>query len=323
MKQGKKRDLLECCGVHSAYSPDNSAAVTAHLQDLQRSFLRHLRAEGRAPNTLRLYRQAVTFFSRWLESEGRTATLDELNRPAIREWLAVLSDMHEPATVKVRYRGLHRFCTWLVDEGEITTHPMASLSPPTLKMKPVPVISDHELSALLKACNGREFVDRRDEALIRLLLDCGVRISEACGLRVDDLDLDQGMAIVLGKGSKVRPVYFSARTTRALDRYVRMRAQHRWAHLDALFLTQRGALSPDSARDRVRLRGQLAGIDDLHPHRFRHTFAHDFLMSGGQERDLKRLAGWSSDVMLERYGASAADARAKAAAQRLKRGDRV
>jgi site-specific recombinase XerD len=297
--------------------------VTSHLQDLQRSFLRHLRAEGRSPNTLRLYGQAVTFFSRWLESEGRTATLDELNRAAIREWLAVLSDTHEPGTVKVRYRGLHRFCSWLVDEGEITTNPMATLSPPTLKMKPVPVVTDDELVALLKACNGREFADRRDEALIRLLLDCGVRISEACGLRVDDIDLDQGMAIVKGKGSKVRPVYFSARTTRALDRYIRMRAQHRWAHLDALFLTQRGALSADGARDRVKLRGQLAGIDDLHPHRFRHTFAHDFLMSGGQERDLKRLAGWSSDVMLERYGASAADARAKAAAQRLKRGDRV
>ena len=87
-----------------------------------------------------------------------------------------------------------------------------------------------------------------------------------------------------------------------------MRSHHRWAHLDALFLTQRGPY-PRMVRDRV-LRGQLAGIEDLHPHRFRHTFAHDFLMSGGQERDLKRLAGWSSDVMLERYGASAADARA-------------
>ena len=297
--------------------------MTAHLQDLQRSFLRHLRAEGRSPATLRLYGQAVTFFSRWLEAEGRAATLEELNRPAIREWLAVLSDTHEPGTVKVRYRGLHRFCSWLVDEGELPDNPMSTLSPPTLQMKPVPVISDEELAALLKACNGKEFHDRRDEALIRLLLDCGVRVSEACGLRLDQLDLDQGMAIVNGKGSKVRPVYFSARTARALDRYVRIRARHRWAHLDALFLTQRGALSPDGARDRVRIRGTMAGIDALHPHRFRHTFAHDFLISGGGERDLKRLAGWSSDAMLERYGASAADARAKAAAQRLKRGDRV
>ncbi|MDQ6849425.1 MAG: tyrosine-type recombinase/integrase, partial [Actinomycetota bacterium] len=87
--------------------------------------------------------------------------------------------------------------------------------------------------------------------------------------------------------------------------------------------TQRGALSPDGARERMRVRGEMAGITDLHPHRFRHTWAHDFLMSGGQERDLKRLAGWTSDVMLERYGASSADARAKAAAQRMKRGDRV
>jgi site-specific recombinase XerD len=297
--------------------------VAAHLQDLQRSFLRHLRAEGRSPATLRLYGQAVRFFSRWLEAEGREATLDELNRPAIREWLAGLSDDHEPGTVKVRYRGLHRFCSWLVEEGELSDNPMSTLSPPTLKMKPVPVITDVELIALLKACNGREFADRRDEALIRLLLDCGVRISEACGLRVDDVDLDQGMAIVKGKGNKVRPIYFGARTARALDRYVRMRAQHRWAHLDALFLTQRGALSADGARERVTIRGQLAGLERVYPHRFRHTFAHDFLMSGGQERDLKRLAGWSSDVMLERYGASAADARAKAAAQRLKRGDRV
>jgi site-specific recombinase XerD len=297
--------------------------VSSHLQDLQRSFLRELSAEKRSPNTLRLYGQSVRFFSRWLESQGREASLEELNRPAIREWLAVLSETHEPGTVKIRYRGLFRFCRWLVDEEEITTNPMAKLSPPTLKAKPVPVISDTELTALLKACNGKGFADRRDEALIRLLLDCGVRISEACSLRVDDLDLDQGMAIVKGKGSKVRPVYFSARTTRALDRYIRMRTHHRWAHLDALFLTQRGALSADGARDRVKIRGQLAGIEDIHPHRFRHTFAHDFLMSGGQERDLKRLAGWSSDVMLERYGASAADARAKAAAQRLKRGDRV
>jgi site-specific recombinase XerD len=297
--------------------------MAARLQDLQRSFLRHLRAEGLSPNTLRLYGQAVAFFSRWLESEGREATIDELNRAAIREWLAVLSDIHEPGTVKIRYRGLFRFCVWLVGEDELASNPMATLSPPTLKMKPVPVISDEDLVALLKACAGKEFADRRDEALIRFLLDCGVRISEACGLRLDQLDLDQGMAIVKGKGNKVRPVYFGARTARALDRYVRMRGHHRWAHLDALFLTQRGALSADGARDRVALRAQRADLEHINPHRFRHTFAHDFLMSGGQERDLKRLAGWTSDAMLERYGASAADARAKAAAQRLKRGDRV
>lgn len=200
---------------------------------------------------------------------------------------------------------------------------MKTLSPPQPKAKPVPVLTDAELAALMKACAGKDFRDRRDEAMIRLLLDCGLRVSELCALTVEGVDLDQGMAVVRGKGNKVRPVYFSARTARAVDRYVRMRGSHRWHHLDALFLTQRGALTPDGARERMKVRGRQAGIEDLHPHRFRHTFAHDFLMNGGQERDLKRLAGWSSDVMLERYGASAADARAKAAAQRMKRGDRI
>jgi site-specific recombinase XerD len=297
--------------------------VSSRLDDLQRSFGRHLRAEGRSERTVTIYGQAVRFYADWLVAQGRKPTVDELTRAAIREWLAQLTDRNALSTVRTRYKGLHRFCGWLVEEGELPAHPMAGLEPPAPQAKPVPVLSDDELAALLKACAGKAFRDRRDEALIRVLLDCGVRVSEACGLTVTGLDLDQGMALVKGKGSKVRPVYMSARTIRALDRYLRARGSQRWAHLDALFITQRGALSPDGARDRVRLRGQQAGIDDLHPHRFRHTFAHDFLMNGGQERDLKRLAGWSSDVMLERYGASAADARAKAAAQRMKRGDRV
>lgn len=297
--------------------------MAARLEDLHRSFARHLRAEGLSPRTVTIYGQAITFFSRWLADQGRPATLEEFTRPAIREWLATLAEVHEPGTVKTRYRGLFRFAGWLVDEDELPDNPMKTLSPPEPVAKPVPVLSDDELAALLKACSGKDFRDRRDEAMIRILLDCGIRVSELCALTVDGMDLDQGMAIVKGKGSKVRPIYFGARTTRAIDRYLRVRARERWAHLDALFITQRGPLSPDGARERMNVRGAQAGIDDLHPHRFRHTWAHDFLMNGGQERDLKRLAGWSSDVMLERYGASAADARAKAAAQRMKRGDRV
>lgn len=298
--------------------------MVSRLDDLHHSFARHLRAEGLAERTVAIYGQAITFFSAWLQTHGREATLEEFTRPAIREWLAELTDRGlEAGTVKTRYRGLFRFAGWLVDEEELEVNPMKTLSPPEPKAKPVPVLTDEELVALLKACGGKEFRDRRDEAMVRMLLDCGVRVSELCGLNVDGVDIDQGMALVRGKGSKIRPIYFGTRTARALDRYVRARARERWAHLDALFITQRGRLSPDGARERLVVRGRQAGIEDLHPHRFRHTWAHDFLMSGGQERDLKRLAGWSSDVMLERYGASAADARARMAAQRLRRGDRV
>ena len=297
--------------------------MSLRLEDLHRSFGRHLRAEGKSERTVIIYGQAIKFFSAWLEAQGRPATVEELNRPAIREWLAQLADVNEPSTVKTRYKGLFRFCGWLVDEDELDENPMKTLSPPEPTSEPVPVLSDSELTALMKTCTGKEFRDRRDEAIIRLLLDCGLRVSELCELTVEGVDLDQGMAIVKGKVRKVRPIYFGARTTRAVDRYLRVRARERWAHLDALFITQRGPLSPDGAREQMTVRGVQAGIADLHPHRFRHTWAHDFIMNGGQERDLKRLAGWSSDVMLERYGDSAADARAKAATQRMKRGDRV
>lgn len=298
--------------------------MTERLDDLLASFGRHLRAEGKAERTVVLYGMSVRLFSAWLGERHRPATLDELSRAAIREWLADLNDRNAPETVRTRYRGMYRFCGWLVDEGELTVHPMIGLAQPPPSAKPVPVLSDDELTTLIQACSGARFDDRRDEAVIRVLLDCGVRVAELCGLTLDTVDLDNGLALVTGKGRKVRPVYFGARTARALDRYKRIRARHRWAHLDALFLGQRGRLTEDGVRELVRVRGEAAGIRErLHPHRFRHTWAHDFMVNGGQERDLKRLAGWTSDVMLERYGSSAADMRARQATQRLRRGDRV
>jgi site-specific recombinase XerD len=250
--------------------------------------------------------------------------LDELSRAAIREWLEELRESKAPGTVRTRWRGLHRFCGWLVAEGELTANPMAGLTQPQAPEAPVPVLTDDELTALVKACAGKRWYDRRDEAVIRFLLDTGVRVGVLCGLAVGDVDLDREMAMVTGKGSKVRPVYFGARTARALDRWLRERRKHRHAHAPALFLGERGPLTPDGVREVVKVRGQAAGIRDrLHPHRFRHTFAHDFLLHGGQGGDLKRLAGWSSDAMLERYGASGADVRAREAARRLRRGDRI
>jgi site-specific recombinase XerD len=297
--------------------------VPDRLDDLAASFRRDLRAEGRAERTATIYLQSIRFFGRWLENQDRPATLDQLTRSAIRAWLAGLADDYQPGTVRTRYKGLRRFCRWLLAEGEIDVDPMAGMDVPAVVDKPVPVLDDAELAALLKACQGKTLVDRRDEAVIRLLLDTGCRVSELCGITLDDLDLDHELVIVTGKGRKTRPVYFGARTARAIDRYMRERRGHRYAHSPALFLSQRGSLSPDGVRDILTRRARLAGLTGLNPHRFRHTFAHDFLLAGGQERDLKRLAGWSSDVMLERYGSSAADVRAREAVKRMRRGDRV
>ncbi|SJN39446.1 tyrosine-type recombinase/integrase [Luteococcus japonicus] len=299
--------------------------MTIPLEDLRASFERSLRAEGRAAGTLRLYRQSVDFFCAWLVADGQKPTLDNLNRGNIREWMADLDEKGmADNTRKTRFRGLYRFCEWLVDEDELDANPMKKMRTPTEKPKPVPIVSDDALKMLLTTCRGKDFAARRDLAIFRVLIDCGLRVGELCnmGHAPEVLNLDGQSALVHGK-TGTRFVYLSDRTVQALDRYLRLRRGHRYASSEALWLGERGPMTPDGIRERFNVRTEQAGIEHIHPHQLRHTWAADFLAHGGQEREAMRLAGWSSDAMLSRYGSANADARAKATALRMKRGDRL
>jgi site-specific recombinase XerC len=166
---------------------------------------------------------------------------------------------------------------------------MAGMNPPQIPDEPPPVLADEELRRLLKACEGRDFTDRRDVAILRLFLDTGVRVSEAAGIMLHgDLELDDQVVIVLGKGRRPRTVPFGRKT--ALARYLRMRAGHPFAYLPNLWLGQAGAMTPSGLYQVVAARGAAAGLPRLHPHQFRHSFADSWLSAGGNEGDLMRLA---------------------------------
>lgn len=298
--------------------------MDAELDDLAESFRTAMRAANRAQRTQELRLMIIRYFREWLIKNGRPTTRAELTHENIQGWLADLNDRLKPSTVGNYFAGLQAFCNWLVAEDELSSSPMAKLERPIPPEEPVPILDDTELAALIKACSGKSFECRRDEAFIRFINDAGTRTMEACGLERPNLDIRNESALIHGKGGKIRPVYFGARTALSFDRYMRERAKHKHARLDAVFLGQRGAFRGPGARHMIRRRARQAGIEDrMFPHRFRHTWAHDFLLAGGQERDLKRLAGWSSDAMLSIYGASAADWRAREAARRLRRGDRL
>jgi site-specific recombinase XerD len=261
-----------------------------------------------------------------LEAQDLVADLDAFTRENVLAWLQSLRTRGlTDGTILTRWRGLRRFTNWLLSEQIIHADPLAGIRVDAPEAPSVPILTDEELSALLAACSGRTFTDLRDTAFLRLLIDCGVRVGEMCGIDLKHLNLDEGCVQVTGKGSRVRMAYFGNKTGVALDRYLRARRGHRHAADPALLLSQRGRFTDDGVRERLKVLAEVAGLDPetVHPHRFRHTHAHDFLLAGGGERDLMRLAGWRSAKMLERYGASAADLRARESTRRLARGDRV
>jgi integrase/recombinase XerC len=296
-----------------------------------RDWDRSLRA-GNYPETTRYnYLLAACQLSRYLAEYSPDPEADEaagdptaVTRAHIESFQAWMIQTRSASTALNKHKALQQFFKWLMtDEEEIDRSPMERVRQPKTPARLVPVMPDEDTSRLLATCKGKAFTQLRDEAIIRMLANTGARLSEVGRLKVEDIDLTTDSVRYHGKGGKDRRVRFGPRTARALSRYLRARARHRGSGLPQLWLAERGGrpLAPNGIKIMLKRRGRAAGLDGVHAHRWRHTFAHSWKRAGADTGDLMLLLGWTSEDMPRRYGASAAAERAQETHLRIGIGD--
>ena len=291
------------------------------LYDLMESWMLALRSERKATQTLTSYRAGVTAYLRWCTAEDVPLVVD---RRQVQAWVTSLMDGGaEPSTAQNRQQAVRRFSAWLTEEGEQGPDPLLGLKPPRLSEKLIEPLTEDEIRALLKACEGKEFRDVRDMALVRLMTETGLRAGEAIGLELGDLDLGAGLVTIRkSKTGRGRVVHIGPKTAQAIDRYLRVRRTHKLAGRPDLWLGERAqGLGYTGLWTALKRRAAMAGIERFHPHLFRHTAASRWLAAGGSEGGLMAQSGWTQRAMLDRYSRATASARAAEEAKKLGLGD--
>ena len=292
-----------------------------NLSALLSSWELALRGQRKSAHTIRVYTTGVRLYLSWCQDTGVPA---ELTKVAVQAFTAgLLDEGAEAATAVARLQALRHFSAWLVEEGELYTDPLLGIRRPKLDRKVTQALADDEIKLLLKACSGKDLVDKRDEVIVRLAVETAARAGELINLTTADVDLHRGMVTIRrGKGGKGREVFFSAQTAAAMDRYLRARRTHRLADTNILWVGGGGKSFGYHAMDKsLRKRAEAAGLKGFHIHVLRHTAATRWLRRGGSEGGLMTMAGWSSRDMLDRYTQSSASERAAAEARSLNLGD--
>ena len=280
-----------------------------------------LRAERKSNATVKSYSTGVRAFLDYCMRVGVSPALD---KHTVSAFTADLLDQGlEPSTATSRQLAVRRFTAWLTAEEVIDRDDLVGLKSPKLDQKVVEPLTDDQVRALVRACKGKDLRDKRDEAVVRLMVEAGLRAGECAELKLADLDLKAGTVVVRrGKGGKGRVVPFSAQTGQAIGRYLRTRRTHRLASSEALWLGDRGKeFHYDGLHKALRERARAAGITRFHPHLLRHTAAHRWLAAGGSEQGLMTVAGWSTPDMLQRYTKARAADRAVKEARALNLGE--
>lgn len=287
-------------------------------------FLLSARAERLSPDTIRNYSLTLRRFAEWLSADPPLAAITS---DQVAEFLASLAQPRERSGVAARpaaplskktalnYHGaLGALWTWALREQITTSHVVHAVPRPRPEERAITPFTLSDIRALLDACgrsraykrSGKRLCDNerptalRDRAIVLLLLDTGMRAGELIGLHVSDVDLKNNRLTVFGKGSKERTLPISQTTAKAVWRYLQQQDE-RTLRAPLIRSTDGGPLTGSALLQLIRSLGVKAGVTNAHPHRFRHTFAINFLRNGGNAYELQAMLGHTTLEMVKRY----------------------
>jgi integrase/recombinase XerC len=298
------------------------------LPELKDAFVTHLENEKRAsPNTVSAYGRDLDSLLTFVERNekerpsgrrGGTASQrrQRLDLYVLRAWLGELARTCKPTSIARKISSVRAFCGWMKQNRHSDVNPAAELVMPKTRKELPTFLSAEDAALVVEAPNAdntgarraEEAVALRDRALLELLYAAGLRVSEACGLDLGSLVLEECTVRVMGKGRKERIVPFGSKCEDALRQWLAVRAElahARTRFLDphAVFVSTRGRrLGPRAAQLIVRRYGLAgAGRTDLHPHALRHTCATHLLDGGADLRAIQEMLGHSSLSTTQRY----------------------
>ena len=272
------------------------------LAEAAEAFAEHLEKVRRlSPATVKAYRSDL----RDLGASAGQVDLDAVDLEALRDWLWRATQRGDArSTLARRAAAARSFFSWAHEEGLVEHDPSLRLIAPK-KGRTLPTVASHDaMSGLLDAhraaADSGDPIALRDHAILELLYGAGIRVSELCGLDVDDLDLDRGTARVLGKGSKERVVPFGAPARDAVAAYLRRARPALVARASvgtpaAMLGARGGRIGPRTVYSLVaRVLGPIVGAETVGPHALRHTAATHLLDGGADLRAVQEILGHAS-----------------------------
>jgi site-specific recombinase XerD len=284
------------------------------LQDALVAYKTYANAEGQSPNTVSWVVSSVRYFVDFLGPEKHEINL--ITGDDLRRFIIMLRDKPKfanhpynkqqkvalsPQSIETYYRGIRAFFGFLNREEFTTNNVMAKVKAPKVPDIVIPTFSEKEIVKLLAQPNKGTNQGFRDYCMLLTLIDTGIRLSELANLKVEDIDYEQNMFRVMGKGQKERFVPFGRRVAKALLKY-QLKSRPEPIGTDKFWLRHDGRpLLSKRIQKLICAYGQKAGLKRCYAHKLRHTSSVMYLRNGGDVFSLQKKLGHRSLVMTRHY----------------------